>query len=52
MFFANVPPAPAWANHSPGSYVEKLDNFLASRRWLGFFKFCPEVGLESAYFIG
>jgi hypothetical protein len=35
-----------------GSSVEKADSFLASRRWLGFFNLYPEVGLESANFIG
>jgi len=40
------------AVHSVGNYVEKTDNFLACRRWLGLFKFYPEVGLESANFTG
>jgi hypothetical protein len=37
---------------SPRSSVEKMDNFLASRRWLGFFNFYPEMGLESEKLIG
>jgi hypothetical protein len=36
----------------PGNFVEKMGNFLASRRWLGFLNYYSEVGLESAYFIG
>ena len=39
-------------NQSLGSCVEEKDNFLVSMRWLGCFKIYPEVGLESASFIG
>jgi hypothetical protein len=35
----------------PRDSVEKMDNFLASRRWLRFFKISPEVALESANLI-
>lgn len=31
---------------SPGSSIEKMNNFLASRRWLKIFNFNPEVGLD------
>ena len=37
---------------SPGSSVKKMDKILASRRWLGFFNFYPEVDLESEKLIG
>jgi hypothetical protein len=39
-------------NQSPGSSLDKMNNFLASRRWLGIFKIYPEVGLDSANFTG
>jgi hypothetical protein len=48
--YKNVPRG--MANQSPGSFVEKTDNFLPSRKWLKFFKFYLEVGLECAIFMG
>ena len=42
---------PLSGDQSPGSSVEKTANRRAFWRWLGFFNFYTEVGLESAKFI-